>query len=87
VPCAGLCNSLPAIKRVEADATVKLTLALDELLYVPTKGPYTTLTVLLQNGCSVRAGFEITEQQLKDGMLSPELPWLGRVISGEVRKR
>ena len=85
-PCAGLCGWPPTIKRLEAYATVKVTLALDELLYVPSKGPYTTLRVLLQEGCSVRAAFQITEQQLKDGKLSPELSWLGRATSGEARK-
>jgi hypothetical protein len=85
-PCAGLCHWPPTIKRLETGATVTVTFALDDLLYVPTKGPYTTLDGFLQKGCSLRAVFEVSEQQLKDAKLDPEFPWLGQAISAELRK-
>lgn len=63
----------------------KSTYALEKLLLVPPKGRYITLRVLLQRGYSVRASFEVTEQQLKEVKLSLENPWLGRIVSGEAR--
>ena len=85
VPCAGLCGSTPTIKRLKSGSTEKVTLPLDDLLYVPSERPYATLTLLLQSGYSVQATFGMTEQDLKDGKLSPEFPWLGRVTSAELR--
>lgn len=85
-PCAGLC-SLPVTERLNPGAIHKSAFALDDLLYVPAKGPYTSLGILLQRGYSVRAAFEVTSQQLKENSLSLEHAWLGRVVSGEVRVR
>ncbi len=83
-PCGGLCD-LPVSRRLNPGTTRKWTFALEDLLYVPPKGPYTNLGILLQGGYSVRASFEVTEQQLKDNRLSVEDPWLGRIASGETR--
>jgi hypothetical protein len=83
-PCAGLCG-LPFTEHVNPGATRKSTYALEKLLLVPPKGQYITLRVLLQRGYSVRASFEVTEQQLREVKLSLENPWLGRIVSGEAR--
>jgi len=83
-PCAGLCG-LPLGERLNPQATRKWTFALEDLLYVPPKGPYTNAGILLQRGYSIRASFEMTAQQLKDSSLSLEHPWRGRVVSGETR--
>ncbi len=83
-PCGGVCD-LPLSERMNPGTTRKWTFALEDLLYVPPKGPYTNLGILLQGGYSVRASFEVTEQQLKDNKLSLEDPWLGHIASGETR--
>jgi hypothetical protein len=84
-PCAGLCN-MPVIKRLDPGTTWHWKFALVDLLFVPRNtAPYTDLRTLLMRGYSVRASFEMTEQQLKENKLSPEDPWLGRVVSREVR--
>src|SRR5579872_2182254 len=62
-PCAGLCN-WPVVQHLDPGRRFTLTIALNYLLYVPEKQPYTTLDVLLQQGCSVRASFEVRREDL-----------------------
>ncbi len=85
-PCAGLCGFPPIVQRLESGASMKIALAPDNLLYVPANGPYATLAALLDRGFSVQASFQMSEKDLNDGKLLPELPWLGRVKSGTVQK-
>ena len=81
-PCGGLCD-LPLTERLNPGVVRKSTFAVEDLLYVPPQGQYINLGILLRQGYSVRAAFEVTEQQLKDSGVSPEDPWFGRVVSGE----
>ena len=83
-PCAGLCG-LPFTEYLNPGASRKSTYALEKLRLVPSKGQYVPLRPLLQQGYFVRAFFEVTEQQLKEVKLSLENPWLGRIVSGEIR--
>lgn len=81
-PCAGLCD-LPLTEHLNPGVARKSTFAVEDLLYVPPQGQYINLGILLRQGSSVRAAFEVTEQQLKDSGVLPEDLWLGRVVSGE----
>lgn len=84
LPSAGLV--LPVVETIAAGASHEYSFPLTRLIQLPKKGPYLTLDVLLQRGCSVRAYLDASEDKLtKDLGRTPNDVWIGRVDSGEVR--
>jgi hypothetical protein len=83
-PCAGICGQ-PILERLYPGDTNKYTFSLEKQFYVSPKGQYTKLDVLLQGSCSMQASFEVTSQELKEAGFRLANPWLGHVITGEIR--
>ena len=83
-PCAGLCE-MPVAVHLDSGAIRQSTFAMDRQFYVPSRSQYTSFGMLGKRGYSLRAAFEVTGQQLKDAALRLKNPWLGRVVSPDIR--
>lgn len=83
-PCAGLCE-MPVAEHLGPGAIRQSTFALDKQFYVPSRSQYTSFGMLAKRGYSLRAAFAVTEQQVTDAALRLENPWLGRVVSPDIR--